>query len=164
VWLADWLIHNNPNKPSVMNANVIELWTIINKSWTVCPAFRTDLCRQSYEGNQSSTMMNSREHPTRQSLTRDMVTQQSRIPLFFSAHLRGFVLHRLPSVAPPGGKGGSFPLWVDVQKLCNMCVLSLSWNFFVSHDKYIARPSRKEPRWYTDYTTGTGGLHTLDPL
>ena len=34
------------------------------------------------------------------------------------------------------GEGGSFPLWVDVQKLCNMCVLSLSWNFFVSHDKY----------------------------
>ena len=33
------------------------------------------------------------------------------------------------------------PLWVDVQKLCNMCVFSLSWNFFVSHDKYIARPS-----------------------
>ena len=38
------------------------------------------------------------------------------------------------------------PLWVDVQKLCNMCVLSLSWNFFISHDKYIARPSSKEPR------------------
>ena len=51
-------------------------------------------------------------------------------------------------VAPPGGKGrGSFPpLRVDVQKLCNMCVLSWSWNFFVSHDKYIARPSSKEPR------------------
>jgi len=45
------------------------------------------------------------------------------------------------------GEGrGSFPLWVDVQKLCNMCVLSLSRNFFVSHDKYIARPSSKEPR------------------
>ena len=43
-------------------------------------------------------------------------------------------------VAPPGG---SFPLWVDVQKLCTMCVLSLSWNFFVSHDKYIARPSEQ---------------------
>ena len=28
------------------------------------------------------------------------------------------------TVAPPGGgKGGSFPLWVDVRKLCNMCVL-----------------------------------------
>ena len=67
------------------------------------------------------------------------------------------------AVAPPGGKGGSFPLWVDVQKLCNMCVLSLSWNFFVSHDKYITRPSSKEPRWYTDNTTGTGGLRTLDP-
>jgi len=36
---------------------------------------------------------------------------------------------------------GKLPLWVDVQKLCNMCVLSLSWNFFVSHDKCIARPS-----------------------
>ena len=61
------------------------------------------------------------------------------------------------------GGGGSFPLWVDVQKLCNMCVLSLSWNFFISHDEYIARPSSKEPRWYTDNTTGTGGLRTLDP-
>jgi len=63
-----------------------------------------------------------------------------------------------------GGAGEASPLWVDVQKLCNMCVLSLSWNFFVSHDKYIARPSSKEPRWYTDNTTGTGGLCTLDPL
>ena len=53
------------------------------------------------------------------------------------------LLNCLVPVAPPGG---SFPLWVDVQKLCNMCVLSLLWNFFVSHDKYIARPSSKEPR------------------
>ena len=66
------------------------------------------------------------------------------------------------SVAPPGREAS--PLWVDVQKLCNMCVLSLSWNFFISHDKYIARPSSKEPRSYTDNTTGTGGLRTLDPL
>ena len=50
------------------------------------------------------------------------------------------------SVAPPGGRGEASPLWVDVQKLCNMRVLSLSWNFFVSHDKYIARLSSKEPR------------------
>jgi len=49
-------------------------------------------------------------------------------------------------------------LWVDVQKLCNMCVLSSSWNFFVSHDKYIARPSSKEPRCYTDNTTGQRSL------
>jgi len=26
-----------------------------------------------------------------------------------------------------------------------ICVLSLSWNFLVSHDKYIARPSSKKP-------------------
>ena len=50
------------------------------------------------------------------------------------------------SGAARGGEWGSFPLWVDVQKLCDMCVLSLSWNFFVSHDKYIARPSSKQPR------------------
>ena len=50
------------------------------------------------------------------------------------------------SGAAGGGKGEASPLWVDVQKLCNMCVLSLSWNFFVSHDKYIARSSSKEPR------------------
>jgi len=64
-----------------------------------------------------------------------------------------------------GGRREASPYgWtVDVQKLCNMCVFSLSWNFFVSHDKYIAKPSSKEPRWYTDNTTGTGGLRTLDP-
>ena len=83
-------------------------------------------------------------------------------------------IHRVTAVAPPeGGKGEASPrpLWVDVQKLCNMCVLllvdkfcylgdmlsvdgdgskavkrsllllllcvlSLSWNFFVSHDNY----------------------------
>jgi len=45
------------------------------------------------------------------------------------------------------GEGEASPRYgVDVRKLCNMCVLSLSWNFFVSHDKYIARPSSKEPR------------------
>ena len=52
---------------------------------------------------------------------------------------------RLYAVAPPGGRG-KLPPWVDVQKLCNMYVLSLSWNVFVSHDKYITRPSSKEPR------------------
>ena len=30
------------------------------------------------------------------------------------------------SGAARGGKGEAPPLWVDVQKLCNMCVLSLS--------------------------------------
>ena len=50
------------------------------------------------------------------------------------------------SGAARGRRGEASPLWVDVQKLCNMCVLTLSWNFIVSHDKYIARPSSKEPR------------------
>jgi len=62
-----------------------------------------------------------------------------------------------------GGGRKLSPLWVDVQKLCNMCVLSLSWNFFVTHDKYIARRSSKEPRWYTDNTTGTGGTSYSKP-
>ena len=53
----------------------------------------------------------------------------------------------LQPVVPPGeAEGEASPLWVDVQKLYNMCVLSLSWNFFVSHDKCIAGPSSKEPR------------------
>jgi len=45
------------------------------------------------------------------------------------------------SGAASGGRREASPLCVGVQKLCNMCALSLSWNFFVSHDKYIARPS-----------------------
>jgi len=52
----------------------------------------------------------------------------------------------ISSGAARGGGRKAPPLWVDVQKLCNVCVLSLSWNFFVSHDKCIARPSSKEPR------------------
>jgi len=74
------------------------------------------------------------------------------------------VVVRLYTVAPPRGGGGwSFPLWVDIQKYV-ICVCFMSWNFFVSNNKYIARPSSKEPRWYTDNTTRTGGLHTLEPL
>ena len=45
-------------------------------------------------------------------------------------------------VAPPGGRGEASPLWVDVQKLCNMCVLSLSWDFFVSHTTNILQGRR----------------------
>ena len=79
--------------------------------------------------------------------------------------LPSLLIQAQPSQWRRQGEGGeASPLWVDVRKLCNMCVHSLSGNFFVSHDKYIARPSSKEPRWYTDSTTGTGGLRTLDPL
>jgi len=63
--------------------------------------------------------------------------------------------------------GGSFPLWVDVQKLCNMCVISLSWNFFLSHDKYIEGRRAKSHVDALDTQTiqpGLGGLRTLDPL
>jgi len=64
---------------------------------------------------------------------------------------------RLVAVASPdGGMGGSFTLWVDVQKLCNMCVLSLSWNFFcvsfwrtsysrLSIDPYLTSPLLQNP-------------------
>jgi len=45
------------------------------------------------------------------------------------------------------------PMGMDVQKLCNMCVLSLLWNYFVSHDRYIAVN-----------VSASGGLRTLDPL
>jgi len=44
------------------------------------------------------------------------------------------------SGAASGGRGEASPYgWTS--KIINMFVLSLSWNFFVSHDKYIARPS-----------------------
>jgi len=61
-------------------------------------------------------------------------------------------------------QGGKLPPYRWTSKNYVMCVLSLSWNFFVTHDKYIARPSSKEPRWYTDNTTRTGGLRTGGPI
>jgi len=47
-----------------------------------------------------------------------------------------------------GGRGKLPPYGWTSKNYVIMCVLSLSWNFFVSHDKYmyIARPSSKEPR------------------
>ena len=58
--------------------------------------------------------------------------------------------------------GEASPLWVDVQKSCNMCVLSLSWNFFVSHDKY---QTLQIPYLCTAVNvSASGGLRTLDPL
>jgi len=60
----------------------------------------------------------------------------------------------IAAVAPPEGEAS--PLWVDVQKLCNMCVLSLSWNFFVSH--------RTNSLCTAVNVSASGGLRTLDPL
>ena len=68
------------------------------------------------------------------------------------------------SGAARGGEGGSFPLWVDVQKLCNMCVLSLSWNFFVSHDKYIARPSSRATLIHRQYNRDWGTSYSRPPI
>jgi len=42
-----------------------------------------------------------------------------------------------------------------------MCVLSLSWNF-VSHDKYIARPSSKEP--HRQYNRDWGTSYSRPPI
>ena len=67
-------------------------------------------------------------------------------------------------VTSGAARAGSFPPWVDVQKLCSMCVLSLSWNFFVSHDKYIARPSSKEPRWHRQYNRDWGTSYSRPPI
>jgi len=65
-----------------------------------------------------------------------------------------------------GGKGKlPPPLWVDVQKLCNMCVLSSSWNFFVSHDKYIARPSSKRATLtHRQYNRDRGTSYSRPPI
>jgi len=47
------------------------------------------------------------------------------------------IMYSISSGAARREGGEASPLLVDVQKLCNMCVLS--------HDKYIARPLSKEP-------------------
>jgi len=67
------------------------------------------------------------------------------------------------SGAARGEGGGSFPLWADVQKLCNMCVLSLSWNFFVSHAKYIARPSSRATLIHGQYNRDWGTSYSRPP-
>ena len=56
------------------------------------------------------------------------------------------------------------PLCVDVQKLCNMCVLSLSWNFFVSHDKCIARPSSRATLIHRQYNRDWGTSYSRPPI
>jgi len=58
----------------------------------------------------------------------------------------------LVAVAPPEGggrKGGSFFLWVDVQKLCNMCVHCSKcvsfWGTSYTLDPYTPTPSSLPP-------------------
>ena len=59
------------------------------------------------------------------------------------------------------GEGGKLsPLWVDVQKLCNMRVLSL----YVMELLRVTRQMRCKAVEQRDNTTGTGGHRTLDPL
>ena len=52
------------------------------------------------------------------------------------------------------------PLWVDVQTLCNMCLLSLSCNFFVSRQM----PNPTNSLCTAVNASASGGLRTLDPL
>ena len=124
------------------------------------------VCRSSNQRTRRITLGRSADRPEKPSDSRRapgwMTSRTRRISVIMT--MTTTVYCKVP-LAPPRGMGGKLPaLWVNVQKLCNMRVLSLSWNFFVSHDKYTARPSSKGPRWYTDNTTGTGGLRTLDPL
>jgi len=63
-----------------------------------------------------------------------------------------------------GEEGEASPLWMDVQKLCNMCVLSLSWNFIVSHDKYIARPSSRATLIHRQYIRDRGTSYSRPPI
>ena len=63
-----------------------------------------------------------------------------------------------------GARGEASPLWVDVQKLCNICVLSLSWNFFVSHDKYIAGPSSRATLIHRQYNRDWGTSYSRPPI
>ena len=65
-------------------------------------------------------------------------------------------------------RGEASPLWVDVQKLCNMCVLSLSWNFFVSHRskpyKFPMHCSKCVSFWGTSYSRPPIDPYITPPL
>jgi len=50
------------------------------------------------------------------------------------------------SVAPPGGEGGKLPPYGWTSKNYVICVCFHCHGTSSYHDKYIARPSTKEPR------------------
>ena len=66
------------------------------------------------------------------------------------------------SVAPPGGK--LFPLWADVQKLCNMCVLSSSWNFFVSRQIHCKAVDQRATLIHRQYNRDWGTSYSRPPI
>ena len=68
------------------------------------------------------------------------------------------------AVAPPGGKGGSFPSMGDVQKLCNMCVLSLSWNFFVSRQIHCKAFEQRATLIHRQYNRDWGTSYSRPPI
>ena len=68
-------------------------------------------------------------------------------------------------MAPPGGKGEASTLWVDVQKLCNMCVLSLSCNFFTSHDKFHCKAvEQRATLIHRQYSRDWGTSYSRPPI
>jgi len=56
------------------------------------------------------------------------------------------------------------PVWVDVQKLCNMCVLSLSWNFFVSHDIHCKAVEQRATLIHRQYNWDWGISYSRLPI
>jgi len=73
-------------------------------------------------------------------------------------------LYRWQPVAPPGREGGKLPPWLDVQKLCNMCVLSLSWNFFVSHDIHCKAVEQRATLIRRQYNLDWGTSYSRPPI
>ena len=67
-------------------------------------------------------------------------------------------------------KGEASPYGLTSKKLCNMCVLSLPWNFFVSHDKYqtlqipYALHSKCVSFWGTSYSRPPIDPYLTSPL
>ena len=77
----------------------------------------------------------------------------------------------LQPVATPGGKGGSSPLWVDVQKLCNMCVHCSKcvsfWGTSYSRppiDPYVTPPLLQNPGGATVYNCACVEYHSTTSL
>jgi len=62
-----------------------------------------------------------------------------------------------------GGRG-KLPPYGWTSKNYVICVFSLSWNFFVSHDKYIARPSSRATLIHRQYNRDWGTLYSRPPI
>ena len=70
----------------------------------------------------------------------------------------------LSAVAPPGGRGEASPLWVDVQKLCNVCAFIVMELLRITRQMHCKAVEQRATLIHRQYNRDWGTSYSRPPI